>query len=122
MNTNTTDREQLELAAKAANLAVEWHRWPSTSRGGFYILNGLISECSGPCYNPWNPLTDDGDRYRLARTLNMNIEFDTKSVGAKLPNGNWMWIGWGDGSSDGRHKTDADAILALAAEIGRQMP
>lgn len=106
----TADQELLELAAKAAGLDVEF-----MPLSGANIVSGL--RCG-----LWKPLEDDGDRYRLARTLNMNIEFDTKSVGAKLPNGNWMWIGWGDGSSDGRHKTDADAILALAAEIGRLMP
>jgi len=99
---NTTDREQLELAAKAAGLP--WAQW---------VEDGDAS---------WNPLTDDGDRYRLAKAMNMTIEFDTCTVGAKLPNGNWMWIGWSEKDLKGLHKTDADAILALAAEIGRQMP
>lgn len=113
---NTTDREQLELAAKAAGIAITPctcgdKRWP-------FKHNESVSGKRGH----WNPLEDDGDRYRLARTLNMTIEFDTCTVGAKLPNGNWMWIGWSEKDLKGLHKTDADAILALAAEIARQMP
>ena len=110
----TTDRELLNLAAKAAGYAITWKT--GHCKGGAFEA-AFIGDA------PWNPLADDGDCHRLARTLNMNIEFDTKSVGAKLPNENWMWIGWGRRSHRfGRHKTDADAIVALAAEIGRLMP
>lgn len=47
-----TDRELLELAAKAAGL-----RWS-------YDLNLKV----------WNPLTDDGDALRLAVVLNILVE------------------------------------------------
>ena len=115
----TKDRELLELAAKAAGIAIvpctcSDKRWP-------FKHNEPVSGRRGH----WNPAVDDGDRYRLAKALGMNIEFDTCTVGAKMPNGNWMWIGWsGKGLKiiKGLHETDADAILALAAEIGRQMP
>lgn len=71
----STDRELLELAAKAAKIPIGWHRWPSTAREAAYVPNGDFSEQHGVCYLPWNPLTDDGDALRLAVTLSLDIEF-----------------------------------------------
>jgi hypothetical protein len=54
---NETDRELLELAAKAAGI-------------GFYkgdYANGLDTKTGF-----WNPLTDDGDALRLAVLLGLN--------------------------------------------------
>ena len=59
----STDRELLELAAKAARLK-------------FDILAGkpIRREPDGqPVY--WNPLTDDGDALRLAVALGMRVEY-----------------------------------------------
>jgi hypothetical protein len=105
----TKDRELLELAAKAAGIPL---RADFKERFEYYMADRLM----------WNPLKDDGDRYRLAKALRMTIDFDVCTVGAKMPNGNCMWIGWSEKNLKGLHKTDADAILALTAEIGRQMP
>jgi hypothetical protein len=105
-----TDREQLELAAKAAGYAITWKT--GHCKGGAFEA-AFIGDA------PWNPATDAGDRYRLAKALGMIIEFDSSTLGVSLPGGRWVWIGWGKGFGT---KTDADAIVALAAEIGRQMP
>ena len=59
-----TDREMLELAAKAADLRV---KVASNSGRGLKV--------HGNC-NWWNPLTDDGDALRLAARLNMDIEIN----------------------------------------------
>lgn len=48
-----TDRELLELAAKAAGLP--WDRW---------VIDGD---------DTWNPLTDDGDALRLAVKLHLTV-------------------------------------------------
>jgi hypothetical protein len=112
----TKDRELLEMAAKAAGLLIGFSEG-TADEGRPYVWDGDYKKSRW-----WNPLTDDGDRYRLAKDLGMTIDFDTCTVGAKMPNGNWMWIGWSEKDLKGLHKTDADAILALAAEIGRQMP
>ena len=53
-----TDREMLELAAKAADLT--WH--------DDHIWVDEIAE-----YVPWNPLKDDGDALRLAVDLSMDV-------------------------------------------------
>lgn len=59
-----TDRELLEMAAKAAWI---------TSVG--YGRNGIATGRNGPCLvGYWNPLTDDGDALRLA--VNVGIDVD----------------------------------------------
>lgn len=52
-----TDRELLELAAKAAGANFE----VDESTGAIEILSEI-----GGCSGSWNPLTDDGDALRLA--------------------------------------------------------
>ena len=54
-----TDRELLELAAKAAGMRIR------CSDGGSF------SRDAGEYWRAWNPLKDDGDALRLAVTLGM---------------------------------------------------
>lgn len=102
-----TDRELLELAAKAAGIkrSIDWIGHPE--------------------YNPeWNPLTDDGEALRLA--VKLNIEFacfdkeqqtnagvwtpDSKSYDCMTPyNGN-------------KQAAVRRAIVRAAAAIGKAMP
>lgn len=65
---NMTDKELLELAARAAGYKIKWldmkggyERFLSTPK-----LNGEF----------WNPLTDDGDALRLAVALRLLIDTD----------------------------------------------
>lgn len=55
----TTDRELLELAAKAAGYDYAKH-------GGYIVVDGIPGN--------WNPLTDDGDALRLAVRLRLSID------------------------------------------------
>ena len=55
-----TDRELLELAAKAAGLEGEW----KTTVGGWPCL--IL-----PGHHAWQPLHDDGDALRLAVQLEL---------------------------------------------------
>ena len=64
-----SDKELLELAAKAAGIKALWSP------------DGVLRDCTNghPAQNiysapPWNPLTDDGDALRLAVKLHINIE------------------------------------------------
>jgi len=57
-----TDRELLELAAKAAGIEIS--TWSNCQAGGFL---------AGNTGRFWNPLTDDGDALRLAVKLGMRI-------------------------------------------------
>ena len=63
----TTDKELLELAAKAAGIEIEPctcsnKRWPFKIKNDFGIGH-------------WNPLEDDGDALRLAVKLRITLEF-----------------------------------------------
>ena len=103
-----TDRELLELAAKAAGIEVaDWHRY------GHAVTS----------VGDWNPLTDDGDALRLAVTLKLHI-----SVQGDMPGDEQITFcghGW-DGAQIKAHGADAyaatrRAIVRCAAEIGRTM-
>ena len=59
-----TDRELLELAAKAAGLDIRLTWTPGTTP---WVRNETGTA------SPWNPLDDDGDALRLAVRLNMNV-------------------------------------------------
>lgn len=73
-----TDRELLELAAKAAGMLVlcEGQKWPEKDIGWFYCeqhgIPGLHSREKGH-HLPWRPLHDDGDALRLAGKLELDL-------------------------------------------------
>jgi len=109
-----TDRELLELAAKAAGLDVRW-----------------IAECQDyyehrphmlPGYwDKWNPLADDGDALRLAVKLGLQIH----------PSGDEIWVSNPAASlaedvvfetyRDDPYAAARRAIVRAAAEIGKGM-
>jgi hypothetical protein len=66
----STDRELLELAAKAAGYDVKPHGNSRYSPDLLFTLKG----------KNWNPLTDDGDALRLAVKLNLRLECMTKQT------------------------------------------
>jgi len=61
-----TDRELLELAARAAGIVGVWHE-----RGECIH----VTDCAGMSDMWWRPLTDDGDALRLAVALKLDIQF-----------------------------------------------
>ena len=63
-----TDREMLELAAKAGGYAR--HEYVENSARDGRVVTGHYDSLLEVCINP---LTDDGDALRLAVTLNMGI-------------------------------------------------
>jgi hypothetical protein len=103
-----TDRELLELAAKAARIKCEFV-------GEAFIGKGLGDD--GRDW-PWSPLTDDGDALRLAVKLGIGVIHHQ---------------GWGqvfhpslEDRMDFRYGDDAHAatrraIVMAAAEIGERM-
>jgi hypothetical protein len=122
-----TDRELLELAAKAAGMSLTW--------GEKYKLGDDIIDCTDIPYAKsnqpdeadmyWNPLTDDGDALRLAVKLGMSIVVKT------FPHGVYVDVYNGQAQSaieplaDVRFKVANEAaatrraIVRAAAEIGR---
>jgi hypothetical protein len=59
MTAERTDRELLELAAKASG------EWPESWHNSEAYFTGVLSR--------WNPLEDDGDALRLAVKMRMEI-------------------------------------------------
>lgn len=73
-----TDRELLELAAKAAGLQHQYNDFWD----GFYIL--IKDKVKGEHWDAnsrWDPLTDDGDALRLAFALKIDIEWQATQFG-----------------------------------------
>lgn len=108
-----TDRELLELAAKAAGMTIVYDPYASPSGEDDWFIT---DEGYG-----WNPLADDGDALRLAGKLRMCIDIadDEHEVRASAPTGHH----WTEIVSD--HPTievaTRRAIVRAAAEIGRRM-
>ena len=74
-----TDRELLELAAKAAGLKFngQWH----DAQSGL-----LVWEPPDFMSRDWNPLTDDGDALRLAVKLGMQVDVCRNTTDALVEN------------------------------------
>ena len=68
-----SDRELLELAAKAAGVEVEWRR----SAGAYYYDNPETGR------EEWNPRDDDGQALRLAVKLQLEIYIDHGGVAVR---------------------------------------
>ena len=112
-----SDRELLELAAKAAGLKIhsrnqaERDELIDPATASLWIVNGSTA---------WNPLTNDGDALRLAVQLQIDIK--------QYVNHAVAWFGGGY-IGTGRIFYDGDpcaatrrAIVLAAAEIGREQP
>lgn len=69
-----TDRELLELAAKASGITGEWGEFPGmATRHG--MTCGIFDSERG---DYWNPLQDDGDALRLAVKFKMGIHYKSQ--------------------------------------------
>jgi hypothetical protein len=125
----STDRELLELAAKAAGMELQWHERGIDSDD----IPDMWDEeyCYVPTAKPpndrrasdkgqgiiWSPLTDDGDALRLAVKLKLNITFVGDSVCADWHSRDASPSGWAYGASD--EAATRRAIVRAAAELGR---
>ena len=102
-----TDKELIELAAKAAGLHVK-----------VASNSGMGLKVHGNC-NWWNPLTDDGDALRLAVKLDMHIALFCGAMESRvLADGDdWEVEGWECGKEEATRR----AITRAAAQIGKEM-
>jgi len=118
-----TDRELLELAAKAAGIVL----------GGETDTGFAIQTPTKPYVATWNPLTDDGDALRLAVALRFWIKdfapHDNDSLDGELPafgmveiwrqfDDDPIYVEWYKPTFD-RHAATRRAIVRAAAEIGK---
>jgi hypothetical protein len=107
-----TDRELLELAAKAAGYDVEWATWVYANKAA----DGCCFKHRGT-YDYWNPLADDGDALRLAVILGLVVDCSRPSAGEPYKQ-HAIWL---DETCDNATLTRR-AIVRAAAEIGKAMP
>lgn len=111
---STSDRELLELAARAAGTPGKFiERMPEDGYPNYSCGVGRAG-----CQKLWNPLTDDGDALRMAAKLEMDICFH--SEGAELLNVDPHI--YTDSEDGDQMQATRRAIVQAAAEIGRSMP
>lgn len=127
-----SDRELLELAAKAAGMLVLKHPWKNDDGWFFCEIHGEpamhFRYAANPHahVNPWMPLTDDGDALRLAVKLRIKFRYN-EELGQAL-----AWRGGALELDDNRANIEDSggdeydcsriAIVRAAASIGEQMP
>jgi hypothetical protein len=104
-----TDRELLVLAAKAADIEL-WHEDVFTK--------GLTQKISQSGILCWNPLTDDGDAFRLAVKLGMQITIILDGDdGDHFPQ---TMVDWAtEEHLNDPYAATRRAIVRVAAEIGK---
>ena len=122
-----TDKELLELAAKAAGIYKE---------PVFYSNDGVIS--FGDKCTEWDPLNEDGDALRLVVILRLPLSFTNKQTGKCSKENKYGLEAWVDcgrywHSSDSMYYPHDErlgedpcadtrrAIVRAAAEIGKGM-
>lgn len=103
-----TDRELLELAARAAGIEITLD--VKSELGVF-----LADECAA-C-RLWNPLEDDGDALRLAVKLRIDLRFCKDDVDACSDLIGCIAAPYGNDEQGGTRR----AIVRAAAEIGKTM-
>lgn len=99
-----SDREMLELAAKAAGIE---------SGGGLFWC-----PATG---NAWNPITDDGDEARLEAKLGLNVLWGSRTVAVGRKHFGPFEERYQEHNGD-KQAARRRAGVRAAAEIGRQMP
>ena len=112
-----TDRELLEMAAKAAGITnLQWES-DGTMQNRMNRLT-IPYECQGMMTGiDWNPLRDDGDALRLAVKLHMKLEKVVSCLGsAWVADGRCMESVGSDQMASVRR-----AIVRAAAAIGSAM-
>ncbi|WP_439253166.1 hypothetical protein [Pseudomonas monteilii] len=110
-----TELEELLLAAKAAGLEVE----PCTCSDPKWPLR--IKGQSGTRAH-WNPYINDGDAFKLAIGLGMQLNVEGSGEDeAVWADDTMIWVNSEYAQGD-RRKAARSAIVSVAAQRGEQMP
>jgi hypothetical protein len=109
--TQRTDKELLELAAKAAGINAHY------VNASFPYMTYAQGSAGSYRKVVWNPLTDDGDALRLAVKLNALVDINNGKTACVLP---------GPETDSVQHDSDPyeatrRAIVRAAAEIGAKL-
>ena len=113
----TVNRELLTFAAKAAGI-----------KGGYLKENRIIREFCYEQYeyiyirennHKWNPLTNDGDAFRLAVDMGLLIEINKRMLGDTFVSSERYDLI--EIHNDNPHAATRLAIVRAAAQIGKDM-
>lgn len=116
-----TDRELLELAAKAAGIEVRW-RADDIYGGSFECRVAPEPEAPYSKWLYWRPLIDDGDALRLAVDLQLCTSTGELACAASWPPHS-AWLHEVVEKHDGdKRAAMRRAIVRAAAEIAKQNP
>ena len=112
MSAAVSGRELLEFAAKAEGLILLQAPNANQTDADWWAYSNTAKPNTAKA---WNPLIDDGDAFRLACRLHINVfiyhdETSTATLGVVAKN-------WGSVEANTRR-----AIVYAAAEIGKAMP
>lgn len=112
-----TDRELLELAAKAAGLKIDRSPYNGGGSGntGFDMMGNAVLDWDNN--ERWNPLTDDGDALRLAVKLNMELVVPN---GGKDVYAGRLLLDAFEPVNDDAYAATRRAIVRAAAAIGKE--
>ena len=111
-----TDRELMELAAKAAGFQKDDSPCNGGVAGnyGFDIMGNMVLDWHNDVR--WNPLTNDGDALRLANKRSIDVLHNWESVRAQWEFGKFCREKCTDETRDAATRR---AITRAAAEIGK---
>ena len=114
-----TDRELLELAAKAAGIEGSYQKYIDSDRNCGIVVYGDRT------VSYWNPLTDDGDALRLAVKLRLRVCTPTTDTDCALASNGDVTAYSEDELSDtpmsDLYAATRRAIVRASAEIGEAM-
>ena len=121
-----TDRELLELAAKAARMELDYTIRPD-KKAFYHSERNALALVDGGWFAP---LTDDGDALRLAVKLGLAVSIDSveqetwahHEQAFKGSSEKWKCCPTSNNGDEDGYAATRRAIVRAAAEIGRQMP
>ena len=113
-----TDRELLELAAKAAGMLVKKNTVAVDSDD--HLIGIKVRATEREKYHTWNPLTDDGDAFRLAVKLGLGISIPLRNKRTDVVTFSGPLISVIEAHGD-PYAATRRAIVRAAAEIGRNI-
>ena len=120
-----SDRELLELAAKAAGVSGGWGELIQYGNGEADLRDMWILD--GEEFTPWDPLADDGDALRLAMHLELGVvckrQADSYEKNRSVVTNPYCvnQIRITESHKGNPEEATRRAIVRAAAEIGRAM-
>jgi hypothetical protein len=119
---NKEQQAMLILAAKAAGYSVQWIDKVDVGYTDDHIIplapeRQHFSFTEYP-YKTWNPYEDDAQCLQLARERTINIDYADKCAWKRLHSGEVIQEYFNQ-DCEGWWKTDREAVVAVAAAMGR---